>query len=82
MPKTTFETISDQEFARQVGIPPDFSPRLSLGRKLLLALVLLLAGSTTIFAGLFQAWSATGGDNLQTSVTQCPMTGNPSKPAR
>ncbi len=82
MYKTTVEPVSDHEFARQVGISANLTPQLSLGRKLLLAAALLLAASTTLFAALFHRGTATNGNTLQTGVTQCPMTRNPSTPTR
>lgn len=74
--------IPDREFLRQAGIAPDLTPRLSLGRKLLLALALLLAGSTAVFAGLFQAGSPTAGDSYTDCATQCPMGDAPPKTDR
>lgn len=82
MSQTTLEPVSDQEFARQVGIRKDLTPRLSLTKKLVLAAALLLAASSSLVAGLFQRGTPTRGDSVQASVTQCPMTGNPSKPTR
>lgn len=82
MSQTTLERLSDREFAQQVGLRPDFAPRLTLWQKLLLASVLVLAGATSIFAGLFRFYNTTGGDNLQTSVTECPMTRSQPKPAQ
>lgn len=72
--------IPDREFLRQAGIAPDLTPGLSLGRKLLLALALLLAGSTGVFAGLFQAASPTSGGSFTATATQCPMGDSPAKP--
>jgi len=82
MPQGVLERNSDTEFARQVGIVPDLALRLSLTRKLLLAAVLMLAGSTSVFAALFQAGSATGSENFQTCVTTCPMVGRAAQPTR
>lgn len=79
-PATTVE-VPDREFLRQAGIAPDLTPSLSLGRKLLLALALLLAGSTGVFAGLFQAGSPTSGGSFTDTATQCPMGDAPAKPA-
>ncbi len=82
MRQTTAEPISDQEFARQVGIVADLRRPLPVWRILLLALVLLLAGFATTFGVLFASSSTATGDNFQTATTQCPMTGNTPKPAR
>lgn len=65
--------IDDREILRRAGIAPDLAPRLSTLRRALLALALLLAGSTALFAGLFQANSPTSGDDYETASTQCPM---------
>lgn len=65
--------IDDREILRRAGIVPDLTPRLSPWRKALLALALLLAGSTALFAGLFQANSPAAGDGYETATTQCPM---------
>jgi hypothetical protein len=73
--------IPDLEFLRRAGIAPSLTPRLSMGRKLLLALALLLAGSTGVFAGLFQAGSPAASDSFTDCATQCPMGDAPAKPA-
>ena len=78
MPETLLARTTDTEFSRQVGIVPDLKPRISGARKLLLAFSLLLAGSTTLFAVMFQAGSTTESKDLRTGVTQCPM----AKPSR
>ena len=73
--------LFDREFAREVGISAEITPRLSAARKFILVTALLLASATSIFAALFHSGNATGSSDFQTSATQCPMTGTP-KPSR
>ncbi|MEO6196312.1 MAG: hypothetical protein ABIS20_25105 [Thermoanaerobaculia bacterium] len=71
--KASATQAGDREFLRRAGIAAELTPRLSATRKLLLALALLLMGSTAAFAGLFQANSPTAHDDYVADTTQCPM---------
>ena len=82
MRETSVHSISDQEFVREVGIVADLRPRAFLWRKLLLAVAVLVAAFATFFGGLFATGTVTASNNFQSATTQCPMTGNTSKPAR
>ncbi len=79
-PDLTLDAPADVEVARQLGIALP-RPRLSLGRKLLLAAAFLLALLSTSFGALFGAAGAVPGDGFQMGVTECPMVGRPAQPS-
>jgi hypothetical protein len=87
MPEITTERApeaqtDDREILRRAGIVPNLSPGLPLWRKVLLGLALLLAGSTALFAGLFQAGAPSAGGGFTDCSTQCPMGARPNAPGK
>ena len=73
------EPASDQEFLRKVGIKPDVGNRPTAPRLFILAVALLLALGTSLLAAFFHAGSIGAGGNLESGVTQCPMSPDPEK---
>lgn len=62
----------DDEFLRRAGIVPDLQPRASTGLKVFLAFALLLAGATSVAAGMFAAGAPAGSPGYQACATSCP----------
>lgn len=64
--------ISDHDFLRTAGIVPELGPRASLAVKIALAAGILLAGTTSVFAGMFTTSAPAGSPAYTACSTSCP----------